>query len=91
MEIRPIEKHPRSIAKSISYRILSLSVDSVVAYLFTHDIAISAKIVLFVNTYSIIVYYVHERIWAHIHWGKANNIVQPERAIGMLPNTNERQ
>jgi uncharacterized membrane protein len=69
MKVKPIEKHPRSIAKSISYRILSLSVDSMVAYLFTRDVALSAGIVIIVNAYSTILYYLHERVWAHIHWG----------------------
>ena len=69
MIIKPLEAHPRSIAKSISYRILSISVDSVAAYLFTHDVAISAGIVIVVNAYSTLLYYFHERVWAHIHWG----------------------
>ena len=69
MKIKPIEAHNRSIAKSVSYRILSLSVDSAVAYFFTRDVALSAGIVILVNTYSTVLYYLHERIWAHIHWG----------------------
>lgn len=69
MKIKPVEKHPRSIAKSVSYRILSLAADSTVAYLFTRDVALSAGIVIFVNTYSTILYYLHERVWAHISWG----------------------
>ena len=70
--LKPFEAHPRSIAKSVSYRILSLTVDSTVAYFFTHDVKLSATIVIFVNTYSTILYYFHERVWAHIHWGHKN-------------------
>jgi uncharacterized membrane protein len=69
MKLKPLEAHHRSIAKSISYRVLSLSVDSAVAYFFTRDVALSAGIVAMVNTYSTILYYFHERAWAHIHWG----------------------
>ena len=69
MIFKPLEGHYRSIAKSISYRLLNLGVDSMVAYFFTRDIALSAGIVLFVNFYSTILYYVHERLWAHIRWG----------------------
>ena len=69
MEMKPLEAHHRSIAKSISYRIASLAVDSMVAYLFTRDVALSAGIVVIVNTYSTVLYYLHERVWAHIHWG----------------------
>ena len=64
------EKRRRSIVKSIAYRALSISVDSMVAYFFTRDVAVSALIVVFVNGYSTLLYYAHERIWAHIDWGK---------------------
>ncbi len=75
-KIKVLEAHPRSIAKSISYRVLSVSVDSAVAYFFTHNIALSAGIVLVVDTYSTVLYYLHERIWAHIHWGHTPVVVQ---------------
>jgi len=68
--MKPLEVHPRSIAKSITYRVLSLSADSGVAYFFTRDVALSAGIVILVNTYSTLLYYLHERVWAHIFWGR---------------------
>ncbi|OGZ05946.1 MAG: hypothetical protein A2845_04050 [Candidatus Lloydbacteria bacterium RIFCSPHIGHO2_01_FULL_49_22] len=70
MEIKPLEKHRRTGVKSISYRLLSISIDSAVAYFFTRDAALSAGIVIFVNGYSTALYYLHERIWAHIQWGR---------------------
>lgn len=63
------EHYKRSAVKAISYRVLSIAVDSVVAYFFTKDVALSAGIVLFVNGYSTILYYFHERVWAQVHWG----------------------
>jgi len=45
-------------------------VDSLVAYFFTRDIVLSASIVILVNGYSTLLYYLHERIWTHIHWGR---------------------
>lgn len=69
IEAKPLEKHHRSIAKSISYRLLSLTADSFAAYFFTRDVVLSAGIVIFVNAYSTILYYFHERVWAHINWG----------------------
>lgn len=64
----PRESSSRSIVKSVSYRILSITADSVAAYFFTRDVALSAGIVILVNGYSTILYYFHERVWAHIHW-----------------------
>lgn len=69
MKLKPFELHRRSIAKSVSYRIASIVADSFVAYFFTRNVALSAGIVIFVNGYSTLLYYLHERIWAHIHWG----------------------
>jgi uncharacterized membrane protein len=66
----PIEKNRRSATKSATYRMLSLCVDSVVAYFFTRNAALSAGIVLLVNGYSTVLYYLHERVWAHIKWGR---------------------
>ncbi len=70
MKIISAELHRRSIVKSVSYRIVSITVDYFVAYFFTRDIALSAGIVIFVDTYSTFLYYLHERVWAHIHWGR---------------------
>ena len=75
--MHPHDKRLRSIVKSISYRILSVCVDMVVAYFFTHNIATSLSIVLVVNTYSTFLYYGHERIWSRIMWGKKKEIVCP--------------
>lgn len=66
----PVEKNRRSATKSATYRVLSLCVDSMVAYFFTRDVTLSAGIVLLVNGYSTVLYYLHERVWAHIQWGR---------------------
>ncbi len=70
MQLKPAETYNRSLAKSVSYRVVSITVDALVAYYFTRNVALSAGIVIFVDTYSTIIYYLHERVWAHIHWGR---------------------
>ena len=72
MLLKPIELHRRSLAKSVSYRVVSVLVDLIVAYFFTHSATLSAGIVLFVDGYSTVIYYLHERVWAHIRWGRQN-------------------
>lgn len=67
---KPVEKNLRSLTKSVTYRIVSICIDSTVAYLFTRNVALSFSIVLFVNGYSTVVYYLHERLWARIPWGR---------------------
>ncbi len=66
------EKHRRSVVKTVSYRITSIFFDSIIAYLFTHDVLFSAGLVLFVNGYSTLVYYIHERVWTRINWGRVS-------------------
>jgi uncharacterized membrane protein len=70
MKHKSAEKHSRSLLKAISYRVLSVTADSAAAYFFTRDMALSAGIVIFVNSYSTVLYYLHERAWANIHWGR---------------------
>jgi uncharacterized membrane protein len=67
---KPVEKNRRSVTKSATYRVLSISVDSIVAYFFTRDAVLTLEIVLLVNGYSTLLYYLHERVWAHITWGR---------------------
>ncbi len=70
MKHTAVEKHSRSVTKAISYRLLSITVDSIVAYFITRDALLSLGIVIFVNSYSTVLYYLHERVWANIHWGR---------------------
>lgn len=64
------EKRTRSIAKAITYRLISICVDSVIAYTITRSAEKTAYFVLFSNTLSLIIYFIHERIWNRVHWGK---------------------
>lgn len=70
MKIVPCETHHRSIIKSISYRSISIVADFAAAYFFTRDVTISTGIVLVVELYSTLLYYLHERAWAHIRFGR---------------------
>lgn len=64
------EKRTRSAIKAITYRILSIIIDSFVAYLITKNAQQTAILVLISNSISILMYFFHERAWNRIHWGK---------------------
>lgn len=64
------EKRSRSVAKAITYRLISICVDSVIAFTITRSAEKTAYFVLLSNTISIIIYFIHERIWNRVHWGK---------------------
>jgi uncharacterized membrane protein len=73
MKRKANEKHQRSIIKSITYRILSITADAFVAYFFTKSAIATLGIVTLVNGYSTILYYFHERAWAYIPLGKTKD------------------
>ena len=64
------EKHSRSIAKAISYRIVSIIADTALVYAITQKIELTAGIVILSNTISIFLYYFHERAWNKLHFGR---------------------
>ena len=61
----------RSFVKALSWRILGSIDTTVLALLFTHNLAISAAIGGTEILTKIVLYYVHERVWTRISFGKA--------------------
>ena len=64
------EAFRRSIAKTISYRVVILVLDFVAIYLFTGQIKVAFGFMIVSNIYTTLGYFVHERIWDRIAWGK---------------------
>lgn len=60
----------RSFLKSIIWRIIATINGILGAYLFTHNILESVKIGIFANFTGFILYYLHERFWNKIKWGR---------------------
>jgi len=66
-----VENWKRSLIKTITYRIAIIILDFTVIFLFTHNYDIALGFVIISNLYTSAGYYVHERIWDKISWGKA--------------------
>ena len=64
------ETLPRSIVKTVSYRLTILILDFTVIYLFTGQLKIAVGFMLVSNIYTTVGYFLHERIWDKIKWGK---------------------
>lgn len=64
------EKTSRSITKAISYRILSITVDTIFVYALTRKVELTLGIVIITNCYSTFLYYFHERLWNRTHFGR---------------------
>lgn len=63
--------HPkRSIAKSISWRILGTLDTVLIAWVVTGTLSVAFSIGLIEWITKMVLYFVHERIWNSISWGK---------------------
>ena len=65
-----IEKNARSIFKAITWRILATIITVALIYLFTKNIALTLSVGAFDIIIKLIVYYLHERAWNRVNWGK---------------------
>lgn len=68
-----MEKHVRSLAKTVSWRIVATSTTILLVFLFTGNFVISASVGSLELLSKIIIYYVHERIWNMSNFGREVN------------------
>lgn len=68
--LRGFEAHRRSLVKSVTWRTMG-SVDTfVISFIITGRVAIAVSIAGTELLTKFILYYLHERIWAVIPWGR---------------------
>ncbi len=60
----------RSLVKAITYRILILCSDTVIIYAITKRVDITFGVIFLSNFASTIMYFLHERAWNKVHWGR---------------------
>lgn len=63
-----MDSNKRSIAKSISWHILHITMVAVIAYIVTGSIQIAAILASAELLWESVAYYAHERVWARIKW-----------------------
>ena len=64
------EKNSRSIVKAISYRIFGSIATFTIAFILTNDVVVSSAVGIADLFAKAILYYLHERIWNKISWGR---------------------
>jgi uncharacterized membrane protein len=62
----------RSLAKSLTWRVLAIVVTFGSIYLLTGEIDTATAGTILTNSVNFILYYFHERTWNNIGWGKEN-------------------
>ena len=64
------DKAKRSLLKTITWRLTGSGSTFLIAWLVTGNISISSTILGIHFLTNTALYFVHERVWNHIHWGK---------------------
>jgi uncharacterized membrane protein len=64
------ETTARSIAKTISWRLTGSGATFAISYAILGDFAVSSTIALIQLTFNTVLYFVHERVWNWIRWGR---------------------
>ena len=64
------EKYLRSFTKAYGWRIFGSSITVVISYIFTHKVEISLGIGMTEIIVKPLLYFIYERIWLKIKWGK---------------------
>lgn len=62
----------RSLVKAITFRLIIIVSDSIIIFLITHRLDLTISVLLLSNLSSTILYFLHERVWNRIHWGRLN-------------------
>ncbi len=67
------ETHTRTIAKAVSWRALATLTTMTIVFLFTRRIMLSLGVGLAEIIAKITFYYLHERVWDKISWGRSKH------------------
>lgn len=69
------DKPVKSIVKAISWRIIASITTVVLVWIFTGSLTISLSVGILEASLKILFFYMHERVWNKIRWGKENKKV----------------
>ena len=74
------EKHIRSVVKAISWRIIATLSTMLIVFAFTQKVALSLSIGMIEVSVKLILYYLHERVWVGVPFGKfTTNGAKPKK------------
>jgi len=82
-----MEKHVRSFAKAITWRISATLITILLIYSFTANLVISASVGSLEFILKMFFYYLHERIWNISNFGRENPTLKLSTHVIPLRNT----
>lgn len=66
------ETHKRTLVKTITWRVIATITTVVIIYAYTKNVSIALASGLVANALKTIFYYVHERVWNRIKFGRVH-------------------
>ena len=63
-----VESKKRSIAKTITFRIIGIIVTLLITYVFLGDVKQSIWFTIILNITGLLLFYTHERVWNMVSW-----------------------
>ena len=67
-----IDTHKRSLVKAVIYKTGSIVCLAGLSWIFTRDLVQMSLITVTYEVIAALGYYIHERLWEQIHWGRKN-------------------
>jgi uncharacterized membrane protein len=64
------ETQKRSITKSLTFRVIVVTADFIIMYIITRHVGVTIVLTVFTNLTSTVLYFLHERLWNGVAWGK---------------------
>lgn len=71
----PTASKTRSLVKSLTWRVLAIVVTFASIYFLTGEVSTATAGTILTNSINFVLYYLHERFWLKIPWGKTSNRV----------------
>ena len=68
-----VETHSRSLAKAVSWRVFAFLITTAVAWMLSENIAVALSIGFSDSLIKIGAYYLHERAWLGVRFGRKPN------------------
>jgi uncharacterized membrane protein len=62
----------RSLAKSLTWRVIAVVSTFIIGYAMTGSLSFAASLTVVSNVINFVLYYLHERVWLQVGWGKSN-------------------
>lgn len=77
------ERRMRTIVKAVTWRATATLITAGLVYAFTGRLSLAAQVGILELVLKILAYYLHERIWGRVSWGR------PKHPLEDLPVTRE--